>query len=135
MPVRTVNSTMVTGGIGRAVGNLLIWYDGDPAGFVELRDAIASEGNWQEEIPLAPTRQYEPLLNGQPSRILSAAGKNVDYPTGTVGQPVANPQDAGEFADAWIEMLLRNKVIAWKHNQAVAQAGGVEQIPTPQAGS
>lgn len=135
MPIKSVNSTMVAGGIGREVGNLLIWYDGPVAAFGELRDAIVTEGNWQAEITLAPTRQYEPLLNGQPSRILNAAGKDVDYPAGTVGQPVANPQDGGAFADAFIEKWFRDKIIAFKHAQAVEQSGGPEQVPTPVAGS
>jgi hypothetical protein len=126
---------MVAGGIGRAVGNLLLWYDAPVEAFVDLRDALAAEGNWQAEIVLAPTRQFEPLLNGAPSRILSAAGKDVDFPAGTVGQPVANPQDAGEFADAYLEKWFRDKIIAWKHNQAVEQSGGPETIPTPVAGS
>jgi hypothetical protein len=126
---------MVAGGIGRAVGNLLLWYDAPVEAFVDLRDALAAEGNWQAEIVLAPTRQFEPLLNGAPSRILSAAGKDVDFPAGTVGQPVANPQDAGDFADAYLEKLFRDKIIAWKHNQAVEQSGGPENVPTPVAGS
>lgn len=135
MPIKTVNSTMVAGGLGREIGNLLLWYDGPPAAFGELRDAIADEANYQTEIVLAPTRQYEPLLNGQPSRILNAAGKDVDYPAGTVGQPVANPQDSGEFADAFIEKGFRDKIIAWKLNAAVEASGGPENIPTPVAGS
>lgn len=134
MPVKTVNGTMVAGGIGREIGNTLIWYDGNTAALGELRDAIVSEGNYQTEIVLAPTRQYDPLLNGQPSRVLSAAGKDVDYPAGTVGQPVANPQDPVGFADAWIEKYLRDKVIAWKHNQAQVEAD-VTAIPTPSMGS
>jgi hypothetical protein len=135
MPIKTVNSTMVAVNVGREVGNLLLWYDGPLSAFLELRDALADEGNYQSEIVLAPTRQYEPLLNGQPSRILSAAGKDVDYPSGIVGQPVANPQDEGEFADAFLERILRDKIIAWKFNAAQESSSGPESIPTPVAGS
>lgn len=135
MPIKTVNSTMVAAGLGREIGNTLLWYDGPTAAFAELRDAIVAEANYQSEIVLAPTRQYEPLLNGDDSRILNAAGKDVDYPAGTVGQPVANPQDAGEFADAFVEKWMRDKIIAWKHNQAQEAASDPTAIPTPVAGS
>lgn len=135
MPIRSVTSGMVAGGLGRQVGNLLLWYDAHPSVFVDLRDAINDEHNYQAEIPLAPSRQFHPYLNGQPSQVLVAAGvAQGDGPAGSIGQPVANPQDAGEHADAQLERYLRDKVIAYRFQLAQQQAGGVEQIPTPDVG-
>lgn len=131
---RSCNITLVNQAVCRASDNLVLFYDAPAFAFADLRDALVSEFNWQAEIVCAPSRQWEPLLNGNNSRVLSAAGQAEDG-CPTVGQPVANPQGAAEFADAQIDSWLRNKVIAYKHNLAQQSADDITSIDDPDVGS
>lgn len=128
------NENLLSEGIVRSLDNLVLFYDAPQAAFTDLRDAICGAENYQDEIVLAPTRQWTPLLNGSDSRVLSAAGEDVDFPGGTVGQPVANPQTRAQFADAIIDKRLRDEVIAWKHAKAQGEADDITTIGTPDVG-
>lgn len=130
---RSCNVTLVNQGVCRDSGNLVLFYDAPGSAFADLRDAILEEYNYQGEVVCAPSRQYQPLLNGQPSKVLSAAGQAQDG-CPTVGQPTPNPQGTAEFADAVIDLELRNRVIAWKHNAAQDAANDPTTIATPDVG-
>ena len=108
-------------------------YDAPPAAFADLRDAILDEYQYQDDVVCATTRQYEPLINGQPSAILAAAGVS-SADCVTVGSVVPNPQSTADYADAVIEYELRNRVIQWKHNAAQDAAADPTTIPTPDIG-
>lgn len=129
---RSCNTTLVSQQICRESTNLVIFYDAPPSAFAELRDAILDQYNYQAQIVCAPTRQFEALLNSQPSKILVAAGANMDGCS--VGAVVNNPQGTAEYADAVIDYELRNRVIQWKHNQAQEAASDPNTIPTPDVG-
>lgn len=132
MGIRSGNATLLAQGVCRNTANLILYYDAPAASFADLRDAIADEYNYQDELVLiSGQRQYVPLANGQPSGILSAAGA-ADGDQGTVGQPVPNPQGRAEFADAVIEKELRDRVIQWKLTPAPAPDPNT--IPTPDVG-
>jgi hypothetical protein len=119
-------------GICRQSTNFVLFYDAPASAFADLRDAILAEYNYQDEVVCASTRQFEPLLNGQPSKLLSAAGASAD--SCSVGSVVSNPQGTAEFADAAIDFENRNRVIQWKHNTAIEEAGDPTTIPTPDVG-
>jgi hypothetical protein len=130
---RSCNTTLVSQNVCRDSTNLVLFYDAPASAFADLRDAILEGENYQDEVVCAPTRQYDPLLNGQASKVLNAAGQAEDS-CPTVGQPVANPQGTAEFADAAIDRYLRNLVIAWKHNSAQEAANDPTSIETPDGG-
>jgi hypothetical protein len=130
---RSCNTTLVGQSVCRSSTNLVLFYDAPGSAFADLRDAIAAEYNYQDEVVCASSRQFEPLLNGQSSSVLSAAGAATD--SCSVGSVVANPQGSGEFADAVIDMELRNRVIQWKHNTAVEEAADPTAIETPDVGA
>lgn len=129
--VRNCNVTLVNQQVCRDAGNTVLFYDAPTAALIDLRSAIVEGNNYQDEIICASTRQFEPLLNSQPSKVLNAAGASQDGCT--AGQVTANPQTDTEFADAVIDAYLRNLVIAWKHSQAVEQQDP-SMIPTPDTG-
>lgn len=130
---RNCTSALVTGGLCRDVGNWLIYYDAPTAALADLRDAILDEYNYQTEIICASSRQFEPLLNGQSSKILNAAGATTD--SCTVGQVTANPQGTTDYADAVIDYEMRNRVIQWKINEAQEVANDPTTIETPDTGA
>lgn len=129
---RSCNTTLVSQNVCRSSTNFVLFYDAPAAAFADLRDAILDQYNYQDEVVCASTRQFEPLLNGQPSSILTAAGASTD--SCSVGQPTANPQGTAEYADAVIDYELRNRVIAWKHAAAQAAADDIQSIETPDVG-
>ena len=129
---RSCNTTLVGQSVCRSSTHFVLFYDAPATAFADLRDAILAEYNYQGEVVCASTRQFEPLLNGQPSKILTAAGAVTD--SCSVGQVAPNPQGTAEFADAAIDYELRNRVIAWKHAQAQAAAADPTEIPTPDVG-
>lgn len=131
---RTCNLTLVGQGICRQSSNYVLAYDAPVAHFADLRDAILDEYNYQSEVVCAPSRQYEPLLNGTNSDVLTAAGQAQDG-CPAVGQPVANPQSTADYADAVIKLELQNRVISWKHAQAQDAASDPTTITTPDVGA
>lgn len=130
---RSCNTQLVLDGVCRDSANLLLFYDAPSPSFIDLRDAIAQQENYQLEIICASSRQFQPLLNGSASSVLTAAGQTVD--SCTVGAVVSNPQSAGGFADAVIDRDLRNRVIQWKLNSAQVAADDPTSIPTPDTGA
>lgn len=131
---RSCNLTLVGQGVCRDSTNYVLAYDAPVGHFADLRDAILSEYNYQTEVVCAPTRQYEPLLNGANSDVLTTAGQAQDG-CPTVGQPVANPQGTADYADAVIKLELQNRVIAWKHAAAQDAANDPSTIGTPDVGA
>lgn len=126
------NATLVTQGVCRSATNTVLYYDAPTATLVDLRDAIAGLENYQTQVTCRATRQFDTLENGQPSKVLVAAGVDVDLCV--LGTVVTNPQTSTQFADAIVDRLLRNKVIRWKHQVAVSQASDITTIPTPDVG-
>lgn len=131
---RTCNLTLVGQGVCRESTNYVLAYDAPVAHFQNLRDAILDEYNYQTEVVCAPTRQYEPLLNGTNSDVLTAAGQAQDG-CPTVGQSVTNPQGTADYADAVIKLELQNRVIAWKFAAAQAASSDPTTIGTPDVGA
>jgi hypothetical protein len=131
---RTCNLTLVGQGICRDSTHYVLAYDAPVSHFADLRDAVLDEYGYQTEIVCGTSRQYEPLLNGTNSDVLSAAGQS-QGDCSTVGQPTANPQSSADFADAVIKMEMQNRVIQWKYNAAQEAAGDVTQVPTPDVGA
>lgn len=129
---RSCNLTLVNQQVCRESTNFVLFYDAPVVSFADLRDAILDEYNYQTEIVCASTRQFEPLLNGQNSKILTAAGAATD--TCSVGTVTANSQGTAEYADAVIDYELRNRVIAWKFASAQEAANDPSTIPTPDTG-
>jgi hypothetical protein len=128
------NQALVSGGLCDTTTNWLLFYDAPLAALQDLKDAIIAQYGYETEVVCAPNRQYEPLLNDAPSGVLVAAGVG-QGDCSVVGQPTANPQSDTNFADAYIELELRNRIIAYQHNQAQAAADDVTQVPTPDVGA
>lgn len=130
---RSCNTTLVGQGVCRQSTYTVLFYDAPSSALIDLRDTMLAEGNYQDEIIcVAGARQYAQLSNGQPSRVLNAASASTD--SCTAGQPTTNPQGTTEFADAWIDKLLRDKVINYKFNVAQQQAGDITEIGSPDVG-
>jgi hypothetical protein len=130
---RACNSTLVGQTVCRNATNLVLFYDAPLAAFQDLRDAIVTVENYQTEVPCNAVRAFDQLTNGAPSKVLVAAGVTPDGCT--LGVNVANPQTTGDFADAIIDRLLRNKVIAWKFQAALDAVEDISTIPTPDTGA
>lgn len=130
---RTCNATLVTQGVCRQNANLLLYYDAPSASFIELRDAMIARHPRPANVQCTAERSFEPLLNGQPSKILATAGVVTD--SCTLNTSIANPQTTGDYADAVIEMELRNIVIRWKNQAAVEAVPLPSTIPTPDFGT
>lgn len=130
---RSCNTTLVNQQICRSTDHLVLFYDAPGAAFADLRDAILEEYSYSDMLVCTTARQFEALLNGQPSKVVSSAGQAQGDCT-TVGAVAPNPQGTAEFADAVIDLELRNRVIAWKHAQAQAASSDPTSIPTPDVG-
>lgn len=132
--VKSCNTQAVTYGICGAVDNLVLCYDAPQAIFVDLRDAMGWKHNYQTQVTCASSRQFEPLMNGAPSKVLAVAGvSSGDCTSGQVGQAVNNPQDKGAFADAILQLQQRNLIIEYKTWLAQQQIDPVN-VPTPAVG-
>jgi hypothetical protein len=130
---RACNSTLVSQTVCRNATNLVLFYDAPLAAFQDLRDAIVTVENYQSQVNCTATRQFDQLTNGAPSKVLVTAGVTPDGCT--LDTQVANPQTTGDFADAIIDRLLRNKVIAWKFQAALDAVEDITTIPTPDTGA
>lgn len=127
---RTCNTDLVVDGACVDSTSILLHYEASIAGWSAIVDAFAADQNWQPELICAPSRQFEPLLNGQPSNILSAAGVAEDGCTS--GQVTSNPQSQGDFTDAVILRIIQDAVIQHQLDEATASAGDPTTISTPE---
>jgi hypothetical protein len=130
---RSCNATLVSQGVCRQNTNLLLYYDAPLTPFQDLRDAMLARHPRPAEVPCTAVRSFEPLANGQPSKLVATAGVTTD--SCTLGTVVANPMTTGDWADGVIELELRNIVILWKNQAAIDVADDPESITTPDVGT
>jgi hypothetical protein len=103
--VTPCTTQMVTAGLCRAEVNTMLHWDADPAILVELRDAIASQYGYREQVTCTQ-EMVDALL----------------CDVGELDTVIDNPITKTQFADAWIRQALLSVVIRQRAIDDVAAA-------------
>lgn len=99
------NATLVSEGVCRDAANHVLFFDAPQGSFVELRDAIANQTGYADQIECS-----QALVD---AAICTAP---------QLGQFIANPVSRNDYAEAWIRATLKQLVVRQRRQDAAQTA-------------